>query len=251
MSLAYALLVSATLAAPQKVAVVPYQGLGAAPGAVERLSAALRAAVADRTWPVAAPDEVDRKARAASMCGEDLECLSTLGQRLEVSHVVAFGVGKVGPDTMVSALLVEVASGKKLGEFSERLPALPEDAGPLSRRAADALFQDLKPAPVLVPADVPAPPVVIAPALPSHPLRPLAIGTAVGAGVLAIGGGVLTVVAQQHYAGLADVEPNARPAADAEQRGLNVAADVTVITAGVAAAVAVVLFIVDGKEASP
>ena len=98
MRLLFAFLLSSTvtLAAQPRVAVVPYQGIGAEPGVVERLSAALRTEVANRKWTVVSADETERKERAAAMCGEDVECLGTLGQRLDARFVLAFGVGRVG-----------------------------------------------------------------------------------------------------------------------------------------------------------
>jgi hypothetical protein len=58
-------------------------------------------------------------------------------------------------------------------------------------------------------------------------------------------------MAQQHYAGLPNVAPDQRAQADATQRTLNGAADATVITACVAAAASVVLFLVDQPSAAP
>ena len=228
-----------------KVAVVAYQGVGADPGVVEKLATALRSELAARKWDVVSADETDRRERAAAMCGEDAECLSTVGQRLEARYVVAFGVARVGQGIMVSALFIDAQDSKKLSEFSERLQTMPADAGPLASRALEVLLQGRTPPVKLVPVEVKQPQVVILPAEPSHKLRPVAIGVAIGAGTAAVAGGVLTGVAASHFAGL---PMNTRPDAAATQRGLNAAADVTVITAGVAAAVAVVLFIVDGSS---
>jgi hypothetical protein len=232
------------MAAPlePKVAVVAYQGVGADPGVVEKLAAALRTEVASRKWDVVSADDTDRKERAAAMCGEDAECLSTVGQRLEARYVVAFGVARVGQGLMVNALFIDAQDSKKLTEFSERLAAMPEDAGPLAVRVVDALLVGRTPPVKLVPVEVPKPQVVILPKEPSHPLRPAAIGVAIGAGAAAVAGGVLTGVAASNYSTLSTMPVSA----DSGQRGLNVAADVTVITAGVAAAVAVVLFVIDG-----
>lgn len=236
------------LALEPRVAVVPYQGVGAEPGVVDRLAASLRTEVASRKWTVVSADETDRRERAAAMCGEDVECLATLGQRLDARWVLAFGVGRVGQGFMVSALLIDTKASKRLAEFSERLPAMPADAGPLSTLAVETLFAGRTPPVKLVPTEVLPPPVVVAPPVPAHKLRPVAIGTAIGAGALGLGGGALTIVASEHFRALPDAEPGRRPVADAEQRGLNTAADATMIGAGVVAAVAVVLFIIDGAN---
>jgi TolB-like protein len=245
-----ALLLSSTVsfASAPRLAVVPYQGLGAEPGVVERLAAALRAEVAGRKWDVVSADESERRERAAVMCGEDVECLGTVGQRLDARFVLAFGVGRVGQGVMVSALLVDTEASKKLAEFSERLTAIPADAGPLALRAVDVLLAGRSPPVKLVPAEVPPPVVLVEPVPPKHTLRPWAVGTAIGAGALAVGGGVLTGVAAGNFRALPEVAPQQRMNADAAQRGLNAAADVTVITAGVAAATAIVLFVIDARE---
>ncbi len=227
----------------QRVAVVPYQGVGAEPGVVERLATSLRGDVASRKWLVVSPEETGKRTRAAMMCGEDVECLGTIGQRLDARYVLAFGVGRVGQGLMISALLIDARSSKRLTEFSERLPAIPGDAATLATRVGDTLFAGLTVPVKLIPKEVVPQPVVITPVvMPEHKLRPVAIGTAIGAGVLGVGGGVLTVMASENYRALPG------PGEDGTQRGLNTAADVTMITAGVAAAVAVVLFIVDGAN---
>ncbi len=230
-----------------KVAVVAYQGVGADPGVVEKLAAALRTEVAARKWDVVSQDETDRRERAAAMCGEDAECLSTVGQRLQARYVVAFGVARVGQGLMVSALFIDAQDSKKLGEFSERLAEMPSDAGPLAGRAIDVLFQGRTPPVKLLPMEEKKPQVVIVPAPNQHSLRPVATGVAIGAGGALVAGGVLSTVAAYKFSTLPTVPVDQRMSANDAQRGINAAADVTMITAGVAAAVAVVLFIVDGS----
>lgn len=253
-----ALLLALVLATPafavaQRVAVVPYQGAGAEPDFTARFAEALRQALATKQWPVVDAAETERRQRAAAMCGEDAECLSTLGQRLDARWVLGFGVGRVGSGVMVSAVLVDGAVAVKQQATEEQLAALPADPSALAGRFVDALVRGLTPPSLLTPT---TPPVEETPPLvetgpPPRPLRPWAIGTAAGAGALAITGAVLTVVAQQHYAGLPAVPPNERAAADAQQRGLNLAADVVMGTAIAAGVTAVVLFIVDGRGAAP
>ncbi|MEW6431422.1 MAG: hypothetical protein AB1730_07910 [Myxococcota bacterium] len=240
-------------AVAQRVAVVPYQGAGAEPDFTARFAEALRQALAAKQWPVVDAAETERRQRAAAMCGEDAECLSTLGQRLDARWVLGFGVGRVGSGVMVSAVFVDGAVAAKQQATEEQLAALPADPSALAGRFVDALVRGLTSPSQLTP---PTPPVGVTPPLvetgpPPRPLRPWAIGAAAGAGALAITGAVLTVVAQRHYAGLSAVPPSERAAADAQQRGLNLAADVVMGTAIAAGVTAVVLFIVDGRGAAP
>ncbi len=249
LALAVALAAAAAHAAEPQVAVVPFQGLGVEPALVDRLADALRARLEKRRWTVLGAEATRTRQRAAAMCGEDVECLATLGQRLEAKYVVAFGLGRVGDGAMLSALVVDVARAKKLAEHTERLPSLPEDAEPVALRTISTLFEGLSPPVTLVPDVPPPPPPLVLEAPPPRPLRPWAVGAAVGAGVLAVAGGTLTVLAQQHYSGLPDVAPARRAQADSTQRTLNAAADATVITAGVAAAAALTLFLLDARSA--
>ena len=247
-----ALVVAApVLAAAPRVAVVPYQGAGAEPDFTARFAEALRAALVARHWTVVDAAETERRQRAAAMCGEDAECLSTLGQRLDARWVLGFGVGRVGSGVMVSAVLVDGAVAVKQQSVDEQLPALPTDPVPLADRFAEALVRGLTPPSQLTP---PTPPVEVTPPLvetapPPRPLRPWAIGTAAGAGALAITGGVLTVVASQHFAALAALPGDQRAAADAQQRTLNGAADAVMGTAIAAGVAAIVLFVLDARSA--
>lgn len=235
----------------QRVAVVPYQGAGAEPDFTARFAEALRGALIARDWPVVDAAETERRQRAAAMCGEDAECLSTLGQRLDARWVLGFGVGRVGSGVMASAVLVDGTVAVKLESTSEQLPSLPADPTALAARFVDALVKGLRPPSKLNP---PAPEVVENPPLvvtqpPPRPLRPWAIGTAIGAGALAITGGILAIVARQHYAGLSSVPPDQRAAADARQSALNASADAVMGTAIAAGVAAVVLFILDARSA--
>lgn len=234
----------------QRIAVVPYQGAGAEPDFTARLAEALRAALIDRQWPVVDAAETERRQRAAAMCGEDAECLSTLGQRLDARWVLGFGVGRVGAGFMVSAVLVDGAVAVKHETASEQLPALPTDGAPLAGRLVEVLVRGLTPPSKLArpPTPAPEPPPLVETAPPPRPLRPWAIGTAIGAGALAIGGGVMTVVAQQHFSGLSTLPAAQRSAADGQQRAYNATADALVGTAIAAAVTSVVLFILDARS---
>ena len=58
-----------------------------------------------------------RRERAAAMCGEDAECLSTVGQRLEARYVLAFGVGRAVPDEIEAAF----AGARRVAETGHRV----------------------------------------------------------------------------------------------------------------------------------
>lgn len=234
-----------------RVAVLSYQGAGRDPELVSSLTTALRSTLAERGWPVADAAETERQVRAATMCGEDVECLSTIGQRVDSKWVLAFGVGRVAGNTMISALLVNAEAALKHTVFTETLAAVPADLSPLATRACDVLLVGVTLPSKLTPPDAPKldqPPLIIAPPPPSHTLRPWAIGTAAGAGALAISGGIVTVLAQQSFARLPDVSLAQRPGADAQQRTLNLTADILVGAAIAAGATALILFILDGRE---
>jgi len=256
-SLAALLLAPLAAAAPvsPRVAVLAYAGAGRDPALVSSLAVALRSAVAARGWRVAEPEETERQGRAASMCGEDAECLATIGQRVDSKWVLAFGVGRAGGNTLVSALLVDAEGAHKRAVFTETLTSPPPDLAALSQRVCDVLLDGVSPPPRLAPADVPrpdAPPAVQGrPLEPSPRLRPWAIGTAIGAGAVALAGGTFTVLAQQSFVHLPDVAFAQRPAADADQRRLNLTADILVGVAIAAGVTAVVLFIIDAHGAAP
>lgn len=237
-----------------RVAVVPYQGTGRDPELVISLIASLRAALVERGWPLTEPGETDRQVRAGAMCGEDVECLATIGRRIDAKWVLALGVGRVAGNTMVSALLVDAVAGTKSTVYTETIGRALADLNPVAKHMCDALLVGLSPVAKLVPPDsvTGSPPPLVEPlALPAPPLRSPAVGTAIGAGVLAVAGGIITILAQQSFARLPDVPLAERDAADAQQRSLNLAADVLVGCALVAGATAVVLFILDGRSVPP
>ncbi|MFT3837426.1 MAG: hypothetical protein QM723_10570 [Myxococcaceae bacterium] len=230
------------------VAVVPFEGLGVEPTVVEKVAEALRAQVGKRHFTVLGAEQTRSRQRAAAMCGEDVECLATLGQRLEAQYVVAFGLGKVGDGAMFTSLVVDVAKSKKVQEYSERLPGFPADPEPMALRAVSTLFVDLTPGAKLTPKEQPP---GLAATQTGYKLRPYAYGFTAGAGAFAIAGAVLTVMAQQSFSKLPEVKPSDRPGADSSQRTLNLAADITMSVAGVAAVVALVLFLIDGPAEAP
>lgn len=241
--LTLALLLLAGAAQAERVVVVPYQSLNVDAATVTRLDDAVRAQLTRKGYEL---PETNTAHRAAAMCGEDLECLATIGTRAKARWVVAWGLARIGGSMLVNALLVETESGKRRGAFSDSLAVLPEDLSSLAARIVDALMGDLPVAPpavVLVPKEVPAPVVVQH----SSALRPWAIGTASVAGAGAIATVILGVLAQSSFAKLPTVQLDQRPAAVRQQQLLNGSAD-TALTVGVVAAVAsLTLFLVDAR----
>ncbi|MFO0597272.1 MAG: hypothetical protein U0228_18305 [Myxococcaceae bacterium] len=262
--IALALLV-AVHAAPDTrntVGVVVFQGAGRAADTTVSLVAALPKAIESKNFPVVTGEEIEKHQRAAAMCGEDAECLATLGRRANVGWVLGLGLGLAGKNTLITALLVDVETGKVQQRYEAKRQGKIDFAA-LAHDMVEALFAGLSPRPALVPPEPPPvvqanpvdpPPAVVAaqqpppPAPSSHPLRTAGIGLTVGAGAAAVGGGVLTFVAASHFGTLGTVPADQRQQANADQRGLNVAADVTVGVAIAAGVTALVLFIVDGGQ---
>lgn len=242
------------------VAIVVYQGTGREPDRAKKLVDALATSLRQRGFTPLATTEADKLQRPATMCGEDTECLATIGQRSKVDFVLAVGLASAGKQLIVSAKLVATtgrAGGP--GEYLKRWPLTGANFSLIADEAAQALLTgvevsvvevaetnadavkvprvDLVPPP---PAPVPPLPELVVAAAPARPVRTAAVVTGVAAIAVALAAGALTVVAQQHYQGLAAQSADRRPAEDAAQRSLNLAADLTwgtAITAGVATGV--------------
>lgn len=236
------LLMWAALAANSpKVLVLPYQSLDVSEAEVARLGEGLRAALKGHAWEPIEEAASQKLHKAAEMCGEDGPCLATLGQRAGAQWVVAFSVGRVQKGVVASTMLVEVSSAQQRSRASETVEALPEDFTNLARALVDPLFRD-------VPGQVRLVPAAGVVAAPPSKLTPAGVGLLIGGGVLGAGGLALSVAAGFNFAGLQTTSPLARPGADATQRGLNVAADVTVGVAIAALATGVVLLIADAAS---
>ncbi len=224
----------------QRVLVVAYQSLGVDPSVMERVEAALRTESTAATWPSVAPNEAQRALRAATMCGEDRECLATLGQRADAHWVLAWGFGKVGSTYLFTSMLVETPSATQLSSFSERLPELPTDPSALANRAVATLFREVK-RPVYVPP-------------PATPQRTL-VGPTIAAfslgGAATVSTIIFGVLAATHYPTLARAQVLDRPALDRQQRTYNLGGDVSLGVAVVSAATALVLFILGAPAETP
>lgn len=244
---------------PNDVLLVSYQGAGRSSELTQSLLTAMSSEVTSLGFIPRASSESERQQRAATMCGEDGECLATLGRRLDTAWVLGLGVGTAGKQTLISVLLVNVESGRVEQRFNRQVATTALKADEVGREAVRMLFAGLAPrlkvtpppveatAPLTVLPEAPKP---VAPMVVERPrtVRTAAIGTTIAAGILGVTGAGLSIGAGFHYASLAQTPPNQRPEADGLQRGLNVGADVTVGVAIAAAVVAVVLFVVDAKE---
>ncbi|MGV3623101.1 MAG: hypothetical protein ACO1OB_19940 [Archangium sp.] len=248
-----ALLLVALHAAPlpeNTVGTVVFQGSGRA---AEFSSALLRAVPEEIANTGFAATNADEQQRAAAMCGEDTECLATIGRRLGVGWIIGLGVGAVGKQTLVTGVLVDVNTGKPQQRFEAQRPTTGLDAKQLAKELVTALFASMTPKVALTPAPIvevapqPPPEIVQPPVVEkSHPARGAAIGFTVGAVATGLAGGGLSIAAATNYPTLQNAPD--RRAADDTQRALNVSADVTVGVAIAAGVTAIVLFIVDGAS---
>lgn len=227
------------LATPQqRVLVASFQSLGVEPDVMNRVGDALRTESTAATWRAIDGAETQRVLRAATMCGEDAECLSTLGQRADAYWVLAWGFGKIGSSYLFTAQLIETPSGRKLSSFNEKLGALPDDARPLAQRAVAALFKDVT-RPVILEPPPPPPGVTLTE---RRFIAPTIAATAV-AGAAAISAAIFTGLAASHFSKLSNALSMDRPSLDRTQRSYNLGADVSFGVAIVSGITALVLFI--------
>lgn len=228
----------------QRVLVVSFQSLGVEPDVMNRVAEALRRQATASSWATLDGAETQRVLRAATMCGEDAECLATLGQRADARWVLAWGFGKIGSSYLFTSMVVETPTSAKLASFTEKLPALPDDASELASRAVSTLFKDVKRPLVLEPP----PPPVPAPA-PERRLVVPALATASLAGAATIATVVLGVLAATHYPKLSTALEADRLALDRTQRTYNLGADLALGVAVVSGATALVLFLLGAPPA--
>lgn len=238
------------------VGVVAYQGAGRAPELATSFQSALTKEVAARRF---LPVDTEKHQRGATMCGEDVECLATLGKRASAAWILAFGLGSAGKQTFFTALLIDVERGLQQQRVELKAETKSLEVNAVAADVAQKLFAGLEPRIAIVPPVVEAPPppppeeprVVVLPPPPDEqprPIRTAALGTAIGAGVLGLTAGGLAIGAGVNFGQLATTAPADRPAADATQRSLNLSADVTGGVAIAAGVTALVLFLVDGAS---
>lgn len=228
-----------------RVLVVSFQSLGVDPETMNRVGDTLRAELSAQQWVAVDGAETQRVLRAATMCGEDLECLATLGQRADARWVLAWGFGKVGASYLFTSLLVETTTGTKRASFNEKLPSVSDDSGPLARRAVTALFQGVSRVADEKPFEPPPPP----PSLVAE--RRLVAPTLVSGGVGVAGAlvaGVFGVLAATNYGRLQNALVVDRPGLVGQQRTWNLVADVGLGAAILGGAAALVLFILGAPE---
>src|SRR5450432_4169907 len=106
--------VLALAAAPDRVLVTSYQSLGVDSSSLPKLAEGFRLGAARPGLEAMSAEASDETGRAATMCGEDAACLATVGQRSGARFVLAYGIGKVGSALLVSAIFIDVATGKEL-----------------------------------------------------------------------------------------------------------------------------------------
>ncbi|MCU0695886.1 MAG: hypothetical protein MUC96_05100 [Myxococcaceae bacterium] len=234
------LFASSALAAPlqSRVLVVSFQSLGLSPETMGRVGDTLRTELSAQQWVPIDGAETQRVLRAASMCGEDVECLATLGQRADARWVLAWGFGKIGSSYLFTSLLVETASSTKRSTFTEKVASADADAGPLARSAVSALFQNVSRA--AAPSAETSGRRLLAPTLASA-------GVGVAATALTV---IFGVLAATNYGQLQTALPAEQARLTGQQRTWNLVADVSLGTAIAAGATALVLFIL-GAPAQP
>lgn len=257
MSMLLLMLVAA--AEPKPIALVTaYQSLGTEPAMVTGLTDKLRTVAAEKGLALVDATEATKLQRAAVMCGEDVQCLATLGARGKAKWVVGFGIARVGSNWLFSALLIDVDKGTRAAMFSRSTPAKELDEAALVQAATAELFRgvELVPAPQVVLVPAPKPEVVKpVPAWvpevqqpPAHRLRPAAVTTTVLTGALVIATVIVSVLAQSHHQTLAATPIDSRAAADRQQRTLNLGADVLIGVSAAAGVTSVILWAVDARS---
>jgi hypothetical protein len=244
-------------AEPQPLALVTaYQSVGAEPSLVSGLTTRLRSAASENGLALIEQSDAARLQRAAVMCGEDITCLSTLGARAKARWVIGFGVARVGASMLFSALLIDVPKGVRVSMFSKSIPAKELDEVELIRAATTELFRDVDLVPVVPPPVVLVPvpvtpkpawvPEVRAPA-PSHRLRPAAWAATGLTLALVIATVAVSAAAKSHHGTLAATPVDLRPAADGQQRTLNLGADVLLGSTLALGTTSGILWILDGR----
>ncbi|MDX2011223.1 MAG: hypothetical protein SFW67_13575 [Myxococcaceae bacterium] len=235
------LFATSALAAPLKsrVLVVSFQSLGLSPETMGRVGDTLRTELSAQQWTPIDGAETQRVLRAASMCGEDVECLATLGQRADARWVLAWGFGKIGSSYLFTSLLVETATSTKRSTFTEKVASADADAGLLARGAVSALFQNVSREPT-APSTEATGRRLVAPTLASA-------GVGVAATALTV---IFGVLAATNYGQLQNALPAEQERLIGQQRTWNLVADVSLIAAITASATALVLFIV-GSPVEP
>jgi hypothetical protein len=249
-------LLLATLAsAPTDVLVVSYQSLGVDPQVATRYGETLRHELRGAQWTVLDSVETQRVQRAASMCGEDPDCLATIGQRSETRWVVAFGLGKLGGGFLVTTLLVDVTTSHKLAVLTERSASLPDDWTAQCAKTVATLFRDVQRPANTVALDRAEPAALQQKALQQNTTAPRRlVGPTIAATSLASAGTISTIVfgllAASHFPRLSTAPAQERPGLDQTQRLYNGGADISLAIAVASGAAALILFLL-GAPSEP
>ncbi len=238
-----AVAIVALSATPARVLVTSYQSLGVDSSTMPKLAEGFRAGATKPPLEAMGAEASDEAGRAATMCGEDAACLSTVGQRTGARYVLAYGVGKVGSALLVSAIFIDVSTGKEIARASQRVAEASPDWAAVTRELSELV---VKPPAEATVVEVP----VYSPERP-HRLRTagfVLVGLTVACGIVSTGFGL---AALGNYSKLKAETNYAQYATDATaQRTLNGFGDGFLIAGVLGAAVSVVLLVLDAHYSS-
>ncbi len=233
------------------VLVVSYQSVGLPVERTRQWEETLIAAVVDRKFSCVPYRAALALERSATMCGEDLACLSTLGLRAEARWVLAFGLAKVGSDQLVSVRLLEVQSARLVNSWSDRQPLLEQKT--LAAEAVASVFEGVAVSPLVslqspsvrgseASATAPEASVRLADNVMSRPIRPAVWTLGIVSVVSFAAAIVFGILANSNFASLKNVAAPDRLAADSRQRVLNVGVDLSLAIGLVTGATAAVVW---------
>jgi hypothetical protein len=244
----FAVAVAVLTASNERVLVTSYQSLGIdAPLAAEIAADFRRACERPGLQPSPAED-AEKNSRAAVMCGEDAACLATVGQRAGARWVLAHGAGKVGSALLVTALFIDVVTGKEIARGSRRVADAAPDWVQVTRGLADEV---VKPTVEMAPKIVEVPVRIEVPVeAPPHRLRTwgfISTGVSVAFAVVT---GVLGLAAANNYQSLMASDAAHFDELVKNQRALNGSADTCLGATLLSAGAALMFFLIDWKTSS-
>jgi hypothetical protein len=238
-----AVALSATQTDP--VLVIGYQSLGVDEATAAKLGDGFRLDANKGSLVAMGADESNKSGRAAVMCGEDAACLANLGKQSAAKYVLAYGVGKVGNSLLVSALFIDVTSGKEITRASKRVLDPNPDWSLVTRELSDLV---VKP---------PAEPLVVQVPVPVEVQRPhkLRTGGFISLGI-GLAFGIVTTVAglfaYSNWKALTTATSiDSRRTLATQQYGVNTLADVCLTVGVVAAGLGLLFILLDLRDPPP
>jgi hypothetical protein len=240
-----AVALSATQTDP--VLVVGYQSLGVDEATAAKLGDGFRVGANKGALAAMSAEESNKSGRAAVMCGEDAACLATIGKQSAAKYVLAYGVGKVGNSLLVSALFIDVTSGKEITRASKRVLDPSPDWSLVTRELSDLVVKP--PAePLVVQVPVPVPVEVQRP----HKLRTggfISLGIAFAFGIVTTAVGL---AAWSNFNSLkAATSIDARKSLAAQQTIVNFWGDACLTVSVLAAGLGLLFLILDLRDPPP